>query len=151
MMAQKRPQGGGRPAWTVDEATSRRLARVRQRGTSPEQQVRLLLREMGVSVRSTKRRLPGSPDIVSIKDRWAVQVHGCFWHQHPGCVRASMPKRNRALWKQKFAGNLERDRRLAAKLREVGFRLLVVWECEVEERPALVASKLRQFIAGQGR
>jgi DNA mismatch endonuclease (patch repair protein) len=102
---------------------------------------------MGVRVRSTKRRLPGSPDLVSIKGRWAVQVNGCFWHQHSGCVRATMPKRNRALWEQKFAANLERDHRLASKLREMGFRVLVIWECEVEERPAYVATRLGRFVA----
>ena len=149
MTGEKRRLGSRRPAWKVDEATSRRLARVRQRGTSPEQQVRVLLRGMGVRVRSSKRRLPGSPDIVSIKGRWAVQVNGCFWHQHPGCARATMPKRNRSLWEQKFAANMERDERLAAKLREMGFRLLVVWECEVEERPARVAARFARLIRGR--
>lgn len=84
---------------------------------------------------------------MSIKGRWAVQVNGCFWHQHSGCVRATMPKRNRALWEQKFAANLERDHRLASKLREMGFRVLVIWECEVEERPAYVATRLGRFVA----
>ena len=139
----------GRPPWKVDPVTSLRLGRVRQRGTTPEQQVRRLPRGMGVRVRAARRRLPGSPDIVSIKGRWAVQVHGCFWHQHRGCAKATMPKRNRELWAQKFAGNQERDRRLAAELRRMGFRLLVVWECEVEERPADVTAKLNRFV-GKG-
>lgn len=133
----------------VDEATSARLARVRRRDTTPEQKVRQLLRALRVRVGFTKRKLPGSPDFVSIKGGWAIQVHGCFWHQHPGCHRATMPKRNRALWEQKFAANLERDRRLALELRRLGFRLLVVWECDAEERPVQVARKLARLVAGR--
>ena len=134
----------------VDDATSRRLARVRQRDTSPEQQVRTVLRKMGVRLGKPRRRLPGSPDVVSVKGRWAVQVHGCFWHRHAGCVRATTPTRNRALWVRKFEANQERDRRLASALRRLGFRLLVVWECEIEERPARVASRLARFVAPRG-
>ena len=137
----------GRPAWKVDLTTSRRLALVRQRDTSPEQQVRRLLREAGVYVRRSGRRLPGSPDFVSLQGRWAIQVHGCFWHQHQGCPRATMPKRNRVLWRQKFTANRERDTRLARQLKAMGFRLLVLWECEIETRPSKVLSMLEKFVS----
>lgn len=140
----------GRPPWRVDEDTSRRLARVRRRDTTPEQQLRALLRDLGIRVRSTERSLPGSPDVVSIKGGWAIQVNGCFWHRHAGCARATLPKRNRDLWTEKFAANVERDRRLARALRSQGFRLLVVWECQLEERPARVAAELRRFVAAAG-
>ncbi|BDG02825.1 hypothetical protein AMOR_18210 [Anaeromyxobacter oryzae] len=85
--------------------------------------------------------------MVSIKGGWAIQVNGCFWHRHAGCARATLPKRNRDLWTEKFAANVERDRRLARALRAEGFRLLVVWECQLDERPAHVAAKLRRFVA----
>jgi DNA mismatch endonuclease (patch repair protein) len=81
---------------------------------------------------------------VSLKLRLAVFVHGCFWHGHSGCVRATVPKRNRAFWIAKFQRNRERDRSVAAELRRLGFRVVTVWECEVDD-PVSLARRVRSM------
>lgn len=108
-----------------------------------------MLRELGVRLGRPARRLPGSPDIVSLKHGWAIQVHGCFWHQHPACPRATLPMNNRQRWREKFAGNRKRDARLAKELRALGFRLLVLWACHVDEHPARVAARLARYCCRQ--
>lgn len=109
-----------------DEATSRRLGRIRQSGTTPEIVVRSMLRSLEASYRLRNRDLPGSPDIANRSRRWAVFVHGCFWHGHRGCPRATIPKRNRAFWRAKFAANRARDERVLRMLRDAGYRVEVV-------------------------
>jgi DNA mismatch endonuclease (patch repair protein) len=131
----------------VDPATSLRLSRVRQKGTSAELLVRSLLHRLGFRFRVGGRGLPGRPDVANVSRGWAVLVHGCYWHAHEGCRRATVPKRNRAFWEAKFAANSARDRRVLEALRAMGIRPVVVWECEVEERPAAVARRLRRVLA----
>lgn len=126
----------------VDAATSLRLSKIRQKDTTPERLVRALLAGMGLRFRVRNRDLPGSPDIANRSRRWAVFVHGCFWHAHAGCKRATVPKRNRAFWVAKFDANVRRDAAAVAELRRRGFRVAVVWECEVERNPARVARTL---------
>jgi DNA mismatch endonuclease, patch repair protein len=126
----------------VDSETSRRLGRVRQRDTDAELRVRRLLSELGLHYRTHNRDLPGSPDIANRKHKWAVFVHGCFWHRHKGCPRTTTPKRNAAFWKAKFEANALRDRRSIRLLRSLGFRVAVVWECEAEEPPPSVRRRL---------
>ena len=116
----------------TDPKTSARLGRIRQRDTSAELIVRRALRAIGHQFRVKNRDLPGSPDIANRTKRWAIFVHGCFWHRHSGCSRATMPKRNREFWLSKFETNRARDRRVVIDLRALGFRTLTVWECEVE-------------------
>lgn len=130
------------PRLVVDAATSRRLARVRQRGTAAELRVRDLLRALGVRAGRSQRRLPGSPDVANIARRWCIFVHGCFWHSHLGCAKATVPKRNREFWTAKFDANEARDQRVAAELRALGFRVVVIWECELERSPAKVTRRL---------
>lgn len=120
-----------RAGLVVDRATSARLARIRQRNTAPELVVRGLLTELGLRYRLGNRDLPGSPDIANRKRRWAVFVHGCFWHAHAGCNRATVPKRNRKFWKEKFRDNRARDTRVLRSLRKRGYRTIVIWECEL--------------------
>jgi len=108
-----------------------RMAGVRRSGTSAEVRLRTAARAAGVRLAPPRRRLPGSPDLVSLKLRLAVFVHGCFWHGHVGCVRATVPKRNRTFWIAKFQRNRARDRAVVTELRQRGFRVLTVWECEV--------------------
>ena len=117
----------------VDADTSARLGRVRQHGTSAELTVRKLLHTIGRRFRIHNRDLPGSPDIANRSRKWAVFVHGCFWHRHTGCKRTTTPSRNREFWLQKFDTNVARDARVQTALREQGYRVLVVWECDTED------------------
>lgn len=117
----------------VDTDTSARLGRIRQHGTSAELTVRKLLHALGRRFRVHNRDLAGSPDIANRSRKWAVFVHGCFWHRHAGCKRATTPSRNREFWLHKFDANVARDARVQAALREQGYRVVVVWECETED------------------
>lgn len=121
----------------VDPATSKRMGGVRQRNTSPELIVRGVLYSFGLRYRTNNRDLPGSPDIANRSHQWAVFVHGCFWHRHPGCHLTTTPRRNRDFWVAKFNTNKKRDRRVQAELRDQGYRVLVVWECETRDEASL--------------
>jgi len=115
-----------------DAATSARMGRVRRHDTKPERIVRSLLHAAGHRFRIENRDLPGSPDIANRRARWAVFVHGCYWHRHSGCAAATTPKRNREFWLAKFRRNVERDEARANELRALGFRVIVVWECQTK-------------------
>lgn len=106
---------------------------VRQKNTAPELTVRRLLFQLGLRFRLHVKRLPGSPDIVLRKHSTAIFVHGCYWHRHPGCKYATMPKTHQAYWLPKFESNVERDARKAEALRALGWWVLVVWECETRD------------------
>jgi DNA mismatch endonuclease (patch repair protein) len=114
----------------TDLARSNLMRRVRQHGTKAEQEVAVVLRELGIYFRRNVRALPGSPDLANQYRRWAIFVHGCFWHRHGRCIRATTPTRNRKFWLDKFAANRKRDRKKARSLRAMGFRVLTVWECQ---------------------
>jgi DNA mismatch endonuclease, patch repair protein len=128
----------------IDLKTSARMALVRQQDTTPELAVRRVLYAFGHRFRVRNRDLPGSPDIANRRRRWAVFVHGCFWHRHQGCPRTTTPKRNRNFWSKKFQANQARDVRALARLRRLGYRTVVVWECETESSEVLVR-KLRRL------
>ena len=113
------------------------MERQRQADTAPELLVRRLLHRLGHRFRIGNRDLPGSPDAANRTRRWAVFVHGCYWHQHPECPRATVPKRNREFWEEKFRANRERDEQVTAELEIRGFTVLTVWECETEDSGAL--------------
>lgn len=115
------------------------MARVRGKDSGPEWVVRRLLHSMGWRYRLHARDLPGRPDIVVRSRRRAIFVHGCFWHRHEGCRRATMPATRTEFWAAKFAANVERDRRVFEALRTAGWSVLVVWECELRDRDALAA------------
>lgn len=125
------------------------MSRQKQAGTLPELTVRAMVREAGGHYRVSNRDLPGSPDIANRSRKWAIFVHGCFWHAHVGCGQAVLPKRNRAVWRKKFAGNRQRDALKEAALRERGYRVLVVWECELN-RVAYLRNRLHRLIAQLG-
>ncbi|WP_445005895.1 very short patch repair endonuclease [Halomonas mongoliensis] len=109
---------------------------VRQKDTAPEVIVRRLLFRLGLRFRLHVKRLPGSPDIVLRRHSTAIFVHGCYWHRHPGCKHATTPKTNRDYWLPKFKANVERDARQAEALRALGWRVLIVWECETRDPPS---------------
>jgi DNA mismatch endonuclease (patch repair protein) len=129
----------------TDADTSRRMALVRRRDTTAELVVRRALAALSQSFRTRNRDLPGSPDIANRKRRWAVFVHGCFWHRHNNCVRTTTPKRNRNFWIAKFQANKTRDRRALHELRMLGYRVVVIWECETEQ-PKVLAEKLNVLL-----
>jgi DNA mismatch endonuclease (patch repair protein) len=109
------------------------MRRQRQKDTKPEVLVRSLLHRSGHRFRASNRDLPGSPDAANRTRQWAVFVHGCYWHAHQGCPRHTVPLRNREFWEEKFAQNRARDARVAAELRDRGYVVVTVWECEVEQ------------------
>jgi DNA mismatch endonuclease, patch repair protein len=120
-------------ALTTTPDVSSRMALVRQIGTSPELVVRRALSSIGARYTTGNRDLPGSPDLANRSRRWAVFVHGCYWHRHRGCKKATNPKTNVAFWSAKFTRNIERDRIAVAALRERGFTVLTIWECETND------------------
>lgn len=122
-----------RPVLETDAETSIRMGGIRQRDTTPELAVRRALARVGLRYRTHNRDLAGSPDIANRKTKWAVFVHGCYWHRHPDCRRATTPKRNTEFWVSKFLANVARDARSVEALRTQGYRVLTVWECESED------------------
>ncbi len=120
------------------------MAGIRQKNTSPELAVRRILTSLGLRYRVNNRDLPGSPDIANRAKRWAVFVHGCYWHRHPGCKKATTPKRNREFWVAKFEANITRDARAVAKLKELGYRVVTIWECETRDEDG-VAKRLKRL------
>jgi len=121
------------------------MARVRQKDTHPELQVRRVLHGLGYRYRLHDRGLPGSPDIVFRSRKKVVFVHGCFWHRHEGCRRSTTPKTRADFWIGKFAANLARDRRQELELISMGWRSFVVWECEAAS-PGTYLSRLVAFL-----
>ncbi|MCG6121324.1 MAG: very short patch repair endonuclease [Microvirga sp.] len=117
----------------VDPRRSALMRAVRRTGTTPETIVSLALRELGAAYRRDVRSLPGSPDFANKKRRWAIFVNGCFWHHHKNCRRATIPKTNSAFWRAKFIDNRVRDARTVWALRRRGYRVVVIWECDVAE------------------
>lgn len=130
------------------EARSENMRRIRSRNTKPEVRVRSALHRMGYRFRLHDRKLPGSPDIVLKKRRTVVFVHGCFWHRHPGCKYAYTPKSNVERWENKFRENVERDTRNRELLQDQGWRVIVVWECEINSAEDL-SELLRQRLQAQ--
>lgn len=125
------------------------MARVRQRGTAAELCVASILRELRASYRVNVRSLPGSPDFANKRRRWAIFVHGCFWHHHMSCKRATVPKHNRTFWLEKFSANRARDARAEREIKDAGFRVVVIWECETE-RIGTVRRKLSKMLEACG-
>lgn len=121
------------------EQRSAVMRKVPGRNSSAELNVRRLLRGLGVGYRLHRKDLPGSPDIVMAGRRLAIFVHGCFWHGHDCRRGARAPKANAGYWSAKIARNKERDTRVQAELAALGWRPVVVWECELKDEAALGA------------
>lgn len=118
----------------VDRAArSRMMSGIRGKDTKPELIVRKYLHRAGLRYR-LHGKLPGKPDLVFPKYCTVVFVHGCFWHRHEGCRYATTPASNSAFWQKKFENNVYRDQRAQEKLSELGWRVLVIWACELDER-----------------
>ncbi|PMY73093.1 MULTISPECIES: very short patch repair endonuclease [unclassified Pseudomonas] len=118
---------------------------VKRAHTAPEMIVRQELHALGLRFRLHRRDLPGSPDIVLPRLRTVIFVHGCFWHRHSDCRYATTPKTRQEYWLPKFAANIERDARKEAQLQALGWRVLLVWECETKRREELTLRLRREF------
>ena len=112
------------------ERRSWNMSRIRGKHTAPEMVVRSTLHQMGYRFRLHEKKLPGRPDIVLPKYKAVVFVNGCFWHRHTGCPNCTTPTNNRAFWVNKLEGNVSRDILHRRALRKLGWRVMVVWECE---------------------
>lgn len=129
------------------------MGRVRQRDTAAELAVRSALHRLGFRFTVNgpfNRKLPGRPDIVLPRHRLAVFVHGCFWHRHHGCLKTTTPKTRVEFWETKFSQNTARDARVVAELKAMGWRVVVVWECETRGDSDVLMKKLRALRLGRG-
>jgi DNA mismatch endonuclease (patch repair protein) len=128
------------------------MARIRGKDTKPEMRLRQLLHKRGLRYRLHARHLPGRPDLVFPKFGAVVFVHGCFWQSHQGCRIAHQPKSNSAFWENKFKTNQARDARNIIDLERAGWRVLVVWECELTSQAAVeqAATRVVDWLAGDG-
>lgn len=125
------------------EHRSWNMSRIRGENTAPELAVRSALHRLGFRFRLHVSSLPGRPDIVLPRHRTVIFVHGCFWHRHLGCKLSYLPKSRVAFWRAKFDANVARDKVVRRELRSLGWRVVVVWQCEAEN-PDRLASVLRQ-------
>lgn len=121
------------------EKRSKIMRGVRSKNTRPELRVRSLLHAKGYRFRVHRKDLPGKPDITLSRHRAIVFVHGCFWHNHEGCSHGRIPTSNREFWEGKISRNKARDVRNAEALRALGWRVFVVWECELQDEERLLA------------
>ena len=126
------------------------MSRIRSRDTKPELQLRSLLHRAGYRFRLHDKTLPGKPDIVLRKFRAAILVHGCFWHRHPECHKATTPSTRTEFWNKKFADTIERDRANEGKLIELGWLVITVWECGLKRDPGKVLKEVRDQLRGKG-
>lgn len=132
------------------ERRSWNMSRIRGKNTKPELFVRSLLHRMGYRFRLHRKDMPGKPDIVLPKHRTAIFVHGCFWHRHKGCKYAYTPKSRVKFWKDKFAETVKRDKQHLKQLKENGWEVFIVWECETKDMDKLkkIINKILQEING---
>jgi DNA mismatch endonuclease (patch repair protein) len=110
------------------------MSRIKGKNTKPEELVRKYLFAQGFRYRKNDKRLPGSPDIVLPKYKTVIFVNGCFWHAHTGCKYFVWPQNNAAFWKEKIQNNIIRDKKNYDKLREMGWQIIVIWECELKPK-----------------
>jgi len=128
------------------EQRSWNMSRIRGRNTGPEVRLRSLLHRAGLRFRLHVKDLAGKPDIVLPRYRTAIFVHGCFWHRHEGCRNCTTPSTRPEFWQEKFAGTVARDSRNEIRLREEGWTVLTVWECELERDADAVVARIRDSL-----
>jgi DNA mismatch endonuclease, patch repair protein len=154
-MASSRPPAPGGDV-VSPEVRSRIMKSVGQRNTRAEREVGVILRGIGVSYRLSNRDLPGSPDFANRRRRWAVFVNGCFWHGHKNCPKTKsgreprVPEGNRGYWREKLTQNRVRDARKCRDLRRLGFRVVLVWECQLRD-PCRVEERLTRLLQTRRR
>jgi DNA mismatch endonuclease (patch repair protein) len=127
------------------ERRSWNMSHIRGKNTAPEMRVRSALHRLGFRFRIHERKLPGKPDVVLAKYKTVVFVHGCFWHQHRGCIDCSRPRSNANYWTQKLHGNVVRGRRHKAALKRLGWRVITVWECQTTDIKTLAGRLAKEI------
>lgn len=125
------------------EQRHRCMSRIGPRDSKPEMVVRSLVHRLGYRFRLHRKDLPGKPDVVLPRHRKVIFVHGCFWHRHSCKYGRPQPRQNAEFWRDKLQRNVERDKRVRQRLRENGWQVLVVWECETRD-----TDRLRKRIGG---
>jgi len=125
------------------------MALIRSKHTKPERAARRIAFALGYRYRLHGKGLPGRPDMVFASRRKAIFVHGCFWHRHEGCGLARLPKSKLVFWREKLEGNRRRDRRNRAALARLGWRTMVLWECELSNE-ARVRARVKGFLGRRG-
>ncbi len=133
------------------EQRSYNMSRIKGKDTKPELLLRSLLHREGFRFRKNLGTLPGKPDIVLLKYRTAIFVHGCFWHRHENCRYATCPGSNKEFWQNKFDGTVKRDQTKKTALEKEGWSVLTVWECELRDNPAAAVDALSASIRGAER
>ncbi len=128
------------------EQRSFNMSRIRNRDTRPEMIVRSIVHRLGYRYRLHKKDLPGKPDLVLVRHKKIVDVHGCFFHMHKCRYGSVVPATNAGFWKKKRLSNVERDRRNLKALRRDGWRVMIVWECETRNLPVL-AKRIEKFLS----
>ncbi|MCW5867481.1 MAG: DNA mismatch endonuclease Vsr [Candidatus Eremiobacteraeota bacterium] len=123
------------------------MGAVRSKDTKPEMRCRRLIHSLGYRYRLHGRNLPGCPDLVFSSRKKVIFVHGCYWHRHEGCSRCRLPKSRLEFWKPKLDGNRERDLKAQAELAALGWKFLVIWECQlVASNSGLLRKIVREFL-----
>ncbi len=110
------------------------MSKISGKNTVPEILVRKYLFAHGFRFRVNDKRFPGTPDIVLPKYKTIIFVNGCFWHGHENCKAARLPKSNSSFWTNKIAQNIERDRKVQSQLQQMGYRILIIWECQLKSK-----------------
>ena len=128
------------------EKRSWNMSRIKAKDTSIEIRVRKWLYHHGYRYRKNVSTLPGKPDIVLKSYNTVIFIHGCFWHRHPNCKDATIPKTRTEFWQSKFAKNIANDKKNTQKLEEMGFRVLIIWECEINRHFDETVSKISRII-----
>jgi len=128
------------------EKRSWNMSRIRGKNTKPELAVRSMLHRLGYRFRIADKTLPGKPDIVLPRYGAVIFVHGCFWHRHPECKYAYMPKSKIEFWSKKFEANVLRDKNNLSLLKKAGWLPIVVWECEIERNATATLDKVSRVL-----
>ena len=128
------------------EKRSWNMAQIRSKDTSIEVKVRKYLFAQGFRFRKNDKRFPGKPDIVLPKYKTVVYIHGCFWHRHSGCKRATMPKSKTEYWEEKFQRNVKNDTLHVEQIKDMGWNPIVIWECEINKNFDATMDKLIETI-----
>ena len=110
------------------------MSKVTAKDTRPEVKIRKYLFSKGFRYRKNDKRFPGKPDIVLPKYKIVIFVHGCFWHGHKNCKKSTLPQTNYEFWKNKIQGNTERDKSNQKQLKKLGWKIIVVWQCQIKNR-----------------
>lgn len=121
------------------------MSRVKAKDSLAEMRVRRIAHSLGLRYRLHRRDLPSTPDLVFPRYRVVLFVHGCFWHRHPGCKKATTPKSRVKFWQEKFRRNIVRDQQAIQDLQSMGWKVVIIWECETKEKEVVLFRLHEEF------